>query len=211
VTAQAIAAARELGDRSSLADAAAIWGSVTVWNWRPHGVGDDAMGAALEDLLRHRDELAGTEDERDRLAARLLGTLGVELAFSSDLQRGVRYAEAAVELAHRIGNAELRGRTLNNYSLAVWGRPGAAELRLAAADETIGLAGSGLPRRTEFFARLHRAAIRLHMTDLRGFEADLDAARRLAISLSGPEVRPHVCGSRPGRRGCAATPSGPRS
>ena len=54
------------------------------------------------------------------------------------------------------------------------------------------MAGKGLPRRTEFFARLHRAAIRLHMTDLRGFESDLDAARRLAISLSGPEVRPHV-------------------
>ncbi|MGY1605342.1 BTAD domain-containing putative transcriptional regulator [Geodermatophilus sp. SYSU D00815] len=192
VTAQAIAAARELGDRKCLADAAAIWGSVTVWNWRPHGVVDDDLVAVLEDLLEHRDELAGTDDERDRLAARLLGTLGVELAFSHDLQKGVRYADRAVELARRIGDPELRGRTLNNYSLAVWGRPGAAELRLAAADETIGLAGTGLPRRTEFFARLHRAAIRLHMTDLRGFEADLDAARRLAISLSGPEVRPHV-------------------
>ncbi|MGY1808717.1 BTAD domain-containing putative transcriptional regulator [Blastococcus sp. SYSU D00669] len=192
VTAQAIAAARELGDRKCLADAAAIWGSITVWNWRPHGVVDDDMVAVLEDLLEHRDELADTEDERDRLAARLLGTLGVELAFSHDLQKGVRYADQAVELARRIGDPELRGRTLNNYSLAVWGRPGAAELRLAAAEETISLAGRGLPRRTEFFARLHRAAIRLHMTDLRGFEADLDAARRLAISLSGPEVRPHV-------------------
>ena len=51
---------------------------------------------------------------------------------------------------------------------------------------------SGLPRRTEFFARLHRAAIRLHLTDLRGFEDDHAQARRLAVSLSGPEVRPHV-------------------
>jgi len=192
VTAQAIAAARELGDRRCLAEAAAIWGSVTVWNWRPHGFVDDDLVAVLEDLLEHRDELADTEGERDRLTARLLGTLGVELAFSSDLQKGVRYADRAVELARTLGDAELLGRTLNNYSLAVWGRPAAAELRLAAADETIALAGKGLPRRTEFFARLHRAAIRLHMTDLRGFEADLDAARRLAISLSGPEVRPHV-------------------
>jgi DNA-binding SARP family transcriptional activator len=192
VTAQAIAAARELGDRRCLAEAAAIWGSVTVWNWRPHGFVDDDLVAVLEDLLEHRDELADTEGERDRLTARLLGTLGVELAFSSDLQKGVRYADRAVELARTLGDAELLGRTLNNYSLAVWGRPAAAELRLATADETIGLAGKGLPRRTEFFARLHRAAIRLHMTDLRGFEADLDAARRLAISLSGPEVRPHV-------------------
>ena len=41
-------------------------------------------------------------------------------------------------------------------------------------------------------ARLHRAAIRLHLTDLAGFEADHAEARRLAVSLSGPEVRPHV-------------------
>lgn len=192
VTAQAIAVARELGDRQCLAEAAVIWGSVTVWNWRPHGVVDDDMVAVLEDLLAHRDELAATEAERDRLSAQLLGTLGVELAFSHDLQRGVRYATQAVELARGMGDPELLSRTLNNYGLAVWGRPGAAELRLAACDEALALAGSGLPRRTEFFARLHRAAIRLHLTDLRGFEADLDAGRRLAFSLSGPEVRPHV-------------------
>jgi len=54
------------------------------------------------------------------------------------------------------------------------------------------LVGKGLPRRTEFFARLHRAAIRLHLADLAGFESDHAQARRLAFSLSGPEVRPHV-------------------
>ena len=41
-------------------------------------------------------------------------------------------------------------------------------------------------------AHLHRAAIRLHLADLAGFEADHDQARRLAVSLSGPGVRPHV-------------------
>ena len=35
-----------------LAEAAAVWGSVTVWNWRPHGVVDDDMVALLEDLVR---------------------------------------------------------------------------------------------------------------------------------------------------------------
>ena len=192
VTEQAVAVARELSDRKCVAEAAAIWGSVTLWNWRPHGVVDDDMVALLEDLLEHRDVLADSEEERDRLSARLLGTLGVELAFSHDLQRGVRHAERAIALARGLGDPELLSRTLNNYSLAVWGRPGAAELRLAAAEETLTLAGKGQPRRTEFFARLHRAAIRLHLTDLRGFEADMDAGRRLAFSLSGPEVRPHV-------------------
>ena len=150
------------------------------------------MVALLEDLVA--DDGAGTRPaaEDRRRTARLLGTLGVELAFSADLTRGVRHAERAVALAREIGDPELLGRTLNNYRLAVWGRPGAAELRLAATDEALGLAGHGLPRRTEFFARLHRAAIRLHLTDVAGFDADLAAARRLALSLSGPEVRPHV-------------------
>ncbi|SEP28283.1 AfsR/SARP family transcriptional regulator [Trujillonella endophytica] len=198
VIAQAIGVARELGDRRCLLEAASVWGSPTLWNWRPHGVVDHEMVALLEDLLEHREEMGGpgadTADDvdRDRLTARLLGTLGVELAFSEDLQRGPRYAERAVELARRVGDPELLGRVLNNYSLAVWGRPGAAEQRLAATDEALALAGRGLPRRTEFLARLHRAALRLHLADRRGFDDDLDAALRLAISLSGPEVRPHV-------------------
>ncbi|SHF58120.1 AfsR/SARP family transcriptional regulator [Geodermatophilus nigrescens] len=194
VVGEALALARELGDRRCMLESAAVWGEVTLWNWRPHGVVDGEMVALLEDLLEHSDEIApeATDAERDRLTARLLGTLGVELAFSEDLQRGVRYAERAVTLARGVGDPELLGRTLNNFSLAVWGRPGAAELRLAATDEALALAGRGLPRRTEFYARLHRAAIRLHLTDRAGFEADLEAGRRLAFSLSGPEVRPHV-------------------
>jgi DNA-binding SARP family transcriptional activator len=184
VIAQAITVARQLDDRACLAQAAAVWGSVTVWNWRPHGVVDDDMVALLEDLLAD-----GAVD--DRTTAQLLGTLGVELAFSPD-DRGVRAARQAIGIARRIGDPELLGRALNNFCLAVWGRPGAAELRLAAADESLGMVGSGLPRWTEFVARLHRAAIRLHLTDLAGFEADHAEARRLAVSLSGPEVRPHV-------------------
>ena len=185
VVAEAIGLARQLGDRECLAEAAAVWGSVTLWNWRPHGVVDEDMVAVLEDLLAERG------DADDATTARLLGTLGVELAFGPD-DRGVRAGERAVAMARRIGDPDLLGRTLNNFCLAVWGRPGAAELRLAATDESLQLAGRGLPRRTEFMAHLHRAAIRLHLADLAGFEADHDQAQRLAVSLSGPEVRPHV-------------------
>lgn len=187
VIGDAIAVARELGDRQCLAEAVAVWGSVTVWNWRPHGVVDDEMVALLDDLLSERNDPVGDE----AMTARLLGTLGIELAFGPD-DRGVRAAERAVEMARDIGDAELLGRTLNNYAVAVWGRPGAAELRLAATDEALAMAGRGLPRRTEFIAHLHRAPIRLHLGDLAGFEEDHGEARRLSASLSGPEVRPHV-------------------
>jgi DNA-binding SARP family transcriptional activator len=195
VVAEAIAAAQAAGDRGRLADAAAVWGGVTLWNWRPHGVVDTGMVELLEDLVSGGQEAGdgGVPPMAERRrTARLLGTLGVELAFSEDLGRGVRHAERAVALARELGDPELLGRTLNNYGLAVWGRPGAAELRLASTDEALSLVGHGLPRRTEFFARLHRAAIRLHFADVAGFEADLSAARRLALSLSGPEVRPQV-------------------
>jgi hypothetical protein len=146
---------------------------------------DDDMVALLEDLIAERPA------SDDPVTARLLGTLGIELAFGPD-DRGVRAAQRAVDMARRIGDPELLGRTLNNFSIAVWGRPGAAEVRLAAADESLELAGRGLPRRTEFVAHLHRAALRLHLGDVAGFEADHEQARRLAVSLSGPEVRPHV-------------------
>ena len=126
------------------------------------------------------------------LTARLLGTLGIELAFGPDDRGRAGRRSGRSTLARRIGDPELLGRTLNNFSIAVWGRPGAAEVRLAAADESLELAGHGLPRRTEFVAHLHRAALRLHLGDLAGFEADHAQARRLAVSLSGPEVRPHV-------------------
>ncbi|CCH85723.1 Transcriptional regulator, putative ATPase, winged helix family [Modestobacter italicus] len=192
VVAEAITAAQASGDRCRLADAAAVWGGVTLWNWRPHGVVDRAMVGVLEGLVADDPGGGPPTVEEQRRTARLLGTLGVELAFSQDLVRGVRHAERAIALARELGDPELLGRTLNNYGLAVWGRPGAAELRLSATDEALALAGHGLPRRTEFFARLHRAAIRLHLTDVAGFDEDLSAARRLALSLSGPEVRPHV-------------------
>ena len=192
VVAEAIAAAQAAGDRVRLADAAAVWGGVTLWNWRPHGVVDTAMVAVLEDLVQDGPTGRTRRSRTGAAPPRLLGTLGVELAFSEDLTRGVRHAERAVELARSLDDPELLGRTLNNYGLAVWGRPGAAELRLAATDEALALAGHGLPRRTEFFARLHRAAIRLHLADAVGFDADLSAARKLALSLSGPEVRPQV-------------------
>jgi hypothetical protein len=191
VIAEAITCALELGDRQCLAEAAAIWGSVALWNWRPHGVVDDDMVALLDDLIAEREGLPERTGDDDRILARLLGTLGIELAFSPD-DRGVQSATRGVEIARGLDDPELLGRTLNNFGIAVWGRPVAAEMRLAAADESLRLAGRGLPRRTEFFARLHRAAIRLHLADLPGFESDHAQARRLAISLSGPEVRPHV-------------------
>ena len=83
------------------------------------------------------------------------------------------------------------GRALNNFSLAVWGRPGAAEMRLAAADEALALAGRGPAPAHRVRRPPAPAAIRLHLTDLAGFEADHDGAAARGLAQR-PEVRPHV-------------------
>ena len=186
VVGSAIELARESGDAGRLAEAASVWGGTTLWNWRPYGVVDTALVALLQDLAER------AADEHPALQARLLGTLGVELAYAEDGAQGRAYAERAVALARTLDDPALLGRTLNNCSLAAWGSADRVERRLAAADEALALVGRGLPARTELFARLHRGPLRLHLGDVAGFTADLAAATRLAPTLTGPEVQPHL-------------------
>lgn len=186
VVGEALALARELGDPARLAEAASVWGGVTAWNWRPYGVVDEELVALLEELA----DQAGEDDPA--LRARLLGTLGVELAYSRRREDGVAYALQAVDIARGTGDPVILGRALNNYGIVAWGSADRVERRLAAADESLALSGRGLPARTEFFALLHRGPLRLHLGDADGFRADLAAARRLAAGLTGPEVRPQV-------------------
>ncbi|MDV3222490.1 BTAD domain-containing putative transcriptional regulator [Intrasporangium sp.] len=184
IVGQALDLARRLDDGQLVAEAAAVWGHVTLWNWRPYGVVDHDLVSLIESLL---------DDALDEpLRARLLGTLAVELAYSDRRDEGIDLAERAVGIARAQGDPILLGRVLNNLSIAAWGVPDGVERRMTAADESLSLVGRGLPARTEFLARLHRGPLRLHLGDGAGFEADLAAARRIAATLSGPEVRPHV-------------------
>ncbi len=182
---EALDLARRIGDRQLVAEAAAVWGHVTLWNWRPYGFVD-------RDLVELIESLADDPSVSESLRARLLGTLGVELAYSERRDDGLEFAERAVEIARAQDDPTLIGRTLNNLSIAAWGMADGVERRLAAADESLSLAGRGLPARTEFFAHLHRGPLRLHLGNAAGFEADLAAASRIAATLTGPEVRPHV-------------------
>ena len=212
MVAEAITVARDLGDRACLAEAAAVWGSVTLWNWRPHGVVDDDMVALLDDLVAEQRGGGPIGPPRTTHASPGCWARWASSSPSPPTTAACSRPPARVELARRLGDPELLGRTLNNFSIAVWGRPGAAELRLAAADESLALAGRGLPRRTEFFARLHRAAIRLHLADLAGFEADHAQAKRLAVLAVRARRSARTCSGRPpGWSGCAVSPPRPRS
>jgi hypothetical protein len=145
---------------------------------------------ALVALLQDLADRAG--DEHPALQPGLLGTLGVELPTATTAPPACSTPNAPVALARTLDDPALLGRTLNNLSLAAWGSAEQVERRLSASDEAIALSGRGLPARTEFFARLHRGPLRLHLGDVDGFCADLAAATRLSATLTGPEVRPHV-------------------
>jgi DNA-binding SARP family transcriptional activator len=190
---EALALARSLDDPDRLAAAASVWGGVTLWNWRGYGIVDEQLVQLLTDLA---DRAARSDPG---LQARLLGTLGVELAYSERRSAGVDAATRAVEVARSTGDAAVLGRALNNYSLVTWGSSDRVERRLAASDEALALAGRGLSARTEFFALLHRGPLRLHLGDVAGFEADLAAATRVGAALTGPEVQPHLAYQETGR------------
>ncbi|WP_141576674.1 AfsR/SARP family transcriptional regulator [Actinomadura sp. WMMA1423] len=171
---EAVEIARRAGDRERLADAVSILGGVTLWNWRAYGTVDSGFAALLRELI------AETRDPRRR--AELLGTLAVELYYGPDRPEGERLAEEAVEIARRIGDPELRGRTLNNYVIAAW-VPEREPARIAALEESLALAGAGLPAVTEVIARMHLLSAHLKFGRIAEYEDGLERSGRMVQSL----------------------------
>nr|WP_246401981.1 AfsR/SARP family transcriptional regulator [Jiangella mangrovi] len=177
----AITLAQRTGNRAALVPAISVFGGPAVWNWRPYGTVDDDIVELLEELL------AGHLDDTDRAA--LQGTLGVELHYSDRRAEGERHAADAVDLARRLGDPELRARTLNNYLLASW-VPGRNTERLRAADEMLSI--PGLPRATRLVARVLRMACLLRAGDLAEWDRDLERCERLLQRGSRPELEAMV-------------------
>ena len=178
---RAIELAERLGDRELLVRAVTMYGGVTFWNWRQFDEHDDGTVALLERLV---SELP-PEERGSR--AELLGTLAVERYYGDERSRGVGEAEQAAELARQVGDPVLRGRVLNNLFIANW-FPGRDPIRLAALDESLALAGHGLPPLTEAVARMHRVSLRLRHADIAGYEDDLDRLGRLVPRLLREEL-----------------------
>ncbi|MFC4048609.1 BTAD domain-containing putative transcriptional regulator [Actinomadura syzygii] len=176
---EAVEIARRAGDRERLAEAVSVLGGVALWNWRSYGTVDPAFVALLRDLI------AETRDPRRR--AELLGTLAVELYYGPDRPEGERLAEEAVEIARRIGDPELRGRTLNNYVMASW-VPEREPARIAALEESLALAGSGLPAVTEVIARMHLLSAHLKFGRIAEYEDGIERSRDTVRALGIPEL-----------------------
>ena len=188
---EAVALGTRLGDDSLVIDAATVFGGVTLWNWRPYGQVDERMVAILEDQVARLDPA----DHLRRAA--LLGTLGVELFYGERRDEGERFAEEAVELASRHGDAELRARTLNNYLVAAAWIPDRRDQRLAAVNEMLTLCP--LPWRVEIVARLHRMILLMSQGDLAGYDRDLARCRHLLTEIRVPELAAYVSYAAAGR------------
>ncbi|MFF5228752.1 BTAD domain-containing putative transcriptional regulator [Dactylosporangium sp. NPDC000521] len=187
---EALTLARQLGDDDLTMDAATLFGGVTLWTWRPYLVVDERMIGIL------RDQLARLGDTDPRRRAVLLGTLAVELYHAEDRPAGEAYAAEAVAIARRIGDAELRARTLDNlWNVALV--PQAEQLRRATVDELLAI--DALPRTVELTGRLHRMMSAVTAGDFATFDTDLARAVHLGGELRTGVLAAQVRYARAGR------------
>jgi DNA-binding SARP family transcriptional activator len=159
-------------------EALVLLGGPTLWNWRQL----DEVDTRSVDTLDRLISTAASAKSR----AELLGTLGVELYYSDERDRGIEAARSAVAIARTVDDDELLARTLNNLAIATWVPTHSVERR-AAIDESLAM-GSRLPRHNEVIARLHRAPLLLREGNISAARADLSRAEWLTPRLSLPEV-----------------------
>ncbi|MGW2153765.1 BTAD domain-containing putative transcriptional regulator [Nonomuraea sp. NPDC001699] len=178
---EAVAQAQRLGDKDALVAAVSVFGGLSVWNWRPYGVVDEAMVTVLEDLL------AGGLDPASRAA--LLGTLGIELHYGPRRAEGERLALEAVELARGLDDPMLLATALNNYLIAGF-VPGRNDVRLKAAEEMLAI--PGLPREARLVGRVLRMSCLLRAGDLAEWARDLDRCEQLLHEVARPELEAMV-------------------
>ncbi|WP_169979220.1 BTAD domain-containing putative transcriptional regulator [Microbispora sp. H10836] len=174
---EAIALAEDTGDRTALVEALAVFGTLSVWNWRSYGVVDDHTVALIENLL------AGPLDDAHRAA--LLGTLGIELNYGPRRAEGEAMVVEAVEIARRIGDPALLLQVLNNYMIASW-VPERENERRRAAEEM--LAVPELPAAAEIVGRVRRMSCLFRAGELAEWDRDLARAEHLLQEVRSSEL-----------------------
>jgi DNA-binding SARP family transcriptional activator len=175
-TAEAAAeAARALGDPGLLARAAlALAGP---WSM---------LGRAEEDEVRVLEEaLDALGDADDGLRARLLARLALELYYVSPPERRLAVSEEAVALARRLGDPATLAVCLDARHYALW-RPETVEQRLAVAAELRAIAEATGDPELELEGAACTIIDLLELGDVRGADAQLASARRLAARLHRP-------------------------
>jgi tetratricopeptide (TPR) repeat protein len=142
-----------------------------------------AVDAERIAMLERALAAVGDTDSLER--ALLLGTLGAELTFGVDLERGRALAAEAEVLARRLGDDPTLLRVLNLTFLSRWVPDGLAR-SIAASEEAVALAERGRDPVARFWAALNRVYAMTSAADRGGVDAALATSAALADEIRQP-------------------------
>jgi tetratricopeptide (TPR) repeat protein len=172
---QAADIAREIRSPARLARAALGFGG-------PRG----EFGIVDHELLSLlRDALAAPRVLHDRVRARLLARLAMELYFTGAEERRAILVDEALAIARRLGDPATLAYTLNARYAALWG-PENVEERLSIADEVIDLARRAGDHRLAREGRGRRIVALLELGDIAAAHAAIEEHARAANELRQP-------------------------
>jgi DNA-binding SARP family transcriptional activator len=168
-----------------LARAAAGYGGRTTW---VRAGGDDRLVPLLEDGL----SAVGDDVE---LRAALLGRLAGALRDDPSRERGDALSREAVKLARRTENPAALAHALDGRAYAILAPDTMAET-LALGSELRDVASRSGDRELVVGGHMLRIMAQLQEGDIRGAEADLDAASLIATELRQPDRLWEICTAR---------------
>jgi eukaryotic-like serine/threonine-protein kinase len=174
---EAAAVARRAGDDAAFARAALGFAE-----WAEYGVVDEPAIALLNEALER------LERGDSALRATLMGRLAVRLDPAGSQERREQILDDAIAMARRLGDDGALAPLLGLSPLVNW-RPERADVRAAAAAESIATAGSAGDRQGALWARMVRVTDAFAAGDMHAVDAELYAYDALAGELRLPYYR----------------------
>jgi AAA ATPase domain len=170
-------------DARALSDSLALFLAATGY----YQVSPRFDGSDPETLPLLREALAGAGEGDGAIQAILLAILGATRYCVEGLEEGAAMSASAVEMARRVGDPGTLATALLTRQLVDIG-PGSSRLRLALADEALGLI-EGKEQSLAHAARAARFHALVELGELRAAEAELDRMARTAERLGEPVRR----------------------
>jgi hypothetical protein len=131
------------------------------------------------------EALAALPDVDSGLRSRVLARLAVAVSFVADDARRVELADAAVQMARRLGDDDALASALAAHCDAIAG-PAHVTTRLEESAEIVALARAGANRELELLGRRMRVVVRFEMGDRPALEREVDEYAAVAGGVGLP-------------------------
>lgn len=176
---EAVELGRSLGDPALMAEAATSFRGAGVWHWREFGTSDPMMVAVLEECLAALPP--------GPLRARVQVSLAMELTYEWRSVEAEAVGAGAVDAVRPLEDHELFADVIVMRTLQLWGKPGAAGIRIDLAEEAL---TRPLSLEQELYVRFGSAAARLQLGDMSSAIAQMNRCVELTRRLrhSGADV-----------------------